>query len=407
MRCEADELTVGVGGRLFALPAGLARGVVIAPPLAPLPLAAAPIEGLADFDGRPLVQVDACRLLDGRPGDGRMVVAVRLPAGQVALRVDRVQAYSADASLPPFPFELCPPLTAVAEEDRRPVVAADPRLALFVMIRHGRRVAVPAAAIERVGRIEEVRALADGGALVRLDGELLAAVPVPSRLAESMAPPPAVWAAVVTPAGGRVAWVAEAVEGMLAGCRSRLRSVVVPGHEPALWYEEEDGGLVEVADPAGTLEGSPWRPPVEHGFRRPLSQGLRLCCGPYCCLLPLHAAGHVHEHLDRLALRRTAAKELPVYDAGRLLGLPGIGRKRGVEVILGRLRAVLAVDRVAPAPAELGEALPLPAVPAAVAGLFDAVHRHADGWIYRIRVPGRGRMRPTGWFVRPEGEDEG
>ena len=48
------------------------------------------VEGLADIDGRPVVQIDLARALGGPAGTGGKRAVVSVPAGEVALRIQDI-----------------------------------------------------------------------------------------------------------------------------------------------------------------------------------------------------------------------------------------------------------------------------------------------------------------------------
>ena len=107
-RPEGPGLSVAVGGRRFALAAAAVRRVDAASPLTLLPFAPDWIEGLASVGGRPVLQIDPVRRLDGagrggRGGTGDKLLVLDTAVGAVALRVERVEAAAGPA--PPLPVE--------------------------------------------------------------------------------------------------------------------------------------------------------------------------------------------------------------------------------------------------------------------------------------------------------------
>lgn len=405
----SDHLCVGVAGSTFTVSVDEALLVAVTPRLSPLPLASAPVEGMAEVNGSPVVQVDVALALSGRPGAGRTSVVVRHEAGPVACRVETVSTGGAPGTGRPGPpsllawlSPLLPPFVARPREARpaRPAGPVARPLPLFLVRSRGKVLAVPAASIERVDRFEE-QAQAPPWTLVRLNEEVLPARPLPSRLDAGSAEQVPSWGLVVRPDGERLVWTVESVIGVRDAARDAIHAIRLPGEPPLLWYEPVEGAFVEIVDPEGSLEGhgAPSRRPFESAWK--FQGDLRLRCGPYRCLLPLGMIRTVLTGLEDLPPRARAADDLPVLDAARLLGHTGQTRPRhGVVVDFGAGRpAVLAAHDVRAASIDLGGELhPLPAVPAAVAELLDAVilDEGSGDWTYRLRRPAPGSPATSG-----------
>jgi hypothetical protein len=93
-----------VGQTCVTIYDGSVTNIAYAGPLTPLPFAESAVEGLANLDGRPIVQVDLSRALGGPAGTGAKLAVVTVPAGEIALRVqDAVFDADTAAKLPMLP----------------------------------------------------------------------------------------------------------------------------------------------------------------------------------------------------------------------------------------------------------------------------------------------------------------
>lgn len=360
----------------------------------PLPLAAPPLEGMVAIDGNPVIRIDLAQLLTGQPGAGRTVAVVRLEGRTVALRVDHI---TLEKGVPSLPHELTALLrtftpSSVASGAKG---AASPRIVpvqLMLLRDRGVTIGVPAAAIERIDRITARHdLLTESGnplTLVRVNEELFPAYPLPSRMAGVMEGTSS-WGLIVTPGSARVVWTAAEVLGLHAAVPERIRSLAIPDEQPLLWYETESGDIVEIIDPDGRMDVRSTPPPSVRKSVAERRGDLYLRCGPFCCLLSLGMVGFVPETMTGLTAKPSASGDLPVIDLARLLGFTGERSPcRGVLLIGGTgARQVVAVDEIRDAALmRVGNLLPLPAVPAAVARLCDGVvlDEKTGEWVYSL-----------------------
>ncbi|BAP56486.1 hypothetical protein THII_2189 [Thioploca ingrica] len=99
---EGSVLPIIVNNTAFGILLGQVHYVDYPEALTPLPLTSSPIEGLARFNGLPLVQINVAQTLglETNRAEGKIVV-ITLPQGNIALRVDEVLSFvAADEKLP-------------------------------------------------------------------------------------------------------------------------------------------------------------------------------------------------------------------------------------------------------------------------------------------------------------------
>lgn len=97
---EGSVLPIIVNNTVFGILLGQVHYVDYPEALTPLPLTSSPIEGLARFNGLPLVQINIAQTLglETNRTEGKIVV-ITLPQGNLALRVDEVLSFSAAKKL--------------------------------------------------------------------------------------------------------------------------------------------------------------------------------------------------------------------------------------------------------------------------------------------------------------------
>jgi CheW-like domain len=99
---EGSVLPIIVNNTVFGILLGQVHYVDYPEALTPLPLTSSPIEGLARFNGLPLVQINVAQTLglETNRAEGKIVI-ITLPQGNLALRVDEVLSFvAADEKLP-------------------------------------------------------------------------------------------------------------------------------------------------------------------------------------------------------------------------------------------------------------------------------------------------------------------
>lgn len=93
---EGSVLPIIVNNTAFGILLGQVHYVDYPQALTPLPLTSSPIEGLARFNGLPLVQINIAQTLglETNRAEGKIVI-ITLPQGNIALRVDEVLSFVA------------------------------------------------------------------------------------------------------------------------------------------------------------------------------------------------------------------------------------------------------------------------------------------------------------------------
>lgn len=389
---EADAgsaLRLSVCGAGWTVPVASLRAVAEPGPVTPLPLAPAPVDGLVPVEGRPLLQVDGGLLAGAPAGPRRMLAVLATGAGDIALAVDRIEAWTRDgdrldlARLLPWTGGLRP-----VERPSRRAAAPPGHVVGLLLVRSGSQtVALRLDRVERTGRARLLGPLPDedhaGDRLVLLEDRPVAARPLDgARLPEEPV------AILLRGDGGeRIALLTEQVLGVERVDAARLVAVDHPGGGRSVWWRREDGPPVRLVDP-GPLVGWPPAPPLAAGGVEAAraaagagpqelvveAAGLRIA-------LPLGLAGHVEEEPVAIARRRGGR---PVWDAARLLGRPDGGARRLLSLAGGA--GLLRVRRVLPLAAGPSTPWqPLPALPPAPAALFDAARWEEGAWALRLR----------------------
>src|SRR4051812_5346272 len=87
MTSAQRRLNFSAGGVSLTVDEARVRNFGYAETLTPVPFSDGAVEGLADIDGRPVVQIDLARALGGPAGTGGKRAVMSVPAGEVALRI--------------------------------------------------------------------------------------------------------------------------------------------------------------------------------------------------------------------------------------------------------------------------------------------------------------------------------
>lgn len=359
---------------------------------APLPHAAAPVAGLVWIGGHAVVALDLTApdavgaLVTVAAGNGGLALCV----GSVRRDDDRDGSVPALADLLARAAPWAPPPVTGHRLAIRPAATAIPaRGETFLLVACGDTVAaLPAGRIGRVGVAASVQPLRDGSALVRVDGELLAARHLASSLplagGDSADPR---WVVVLS--GGLPALLVDRVLGLESCDAGHIATVTLPDGRRQRWLNRAERDPVpvtdgSVTDGAGTADEPP---PPDGDAPALLDPVLTVLSGDLRLALPLAAIERIVGSGGAMTPRPTPGR-LPVFDSAVILGR----RSRPRVGTLIHLRAadtplLLSVDRVlglGPLPAPWQTIAPLPPD---VASAIDAAAPDGDGWLLRPVLP--------------------
>lgn len=396
-RRSSAEFGLAVAGVRIAVPRESVREIAEAGPLHRLPLAASPVIGLSDVEGRPTVCVDTARLI-GRPtGEARFLVVVATRSGDIALTAGQTFGEGGGESLDlgnalPWTGGFAPARrTAAGKPAARPV-------SLMLVQTGDRVVALRCERLERVERGQPMGPLSDSlpsrGHSPGGNDPLDCLVSVGEALIAGRALGPAALRAgtyALILRGDereRIALLTERAFGIERCEPRRLALVRHPDGGQSLWWNSPDRGPVRVIDPA-TLFG--WQPQPLPGAEEDTATGggrgerpdqLFIELSGTALSIPLSLVESVEETPPPASSRRDGR---PLYDLRRIDGVPSRSpaswlRLKGVEGLLG-------VDRILPLGAPGISWQPLGGSPPEIAGLFDSVGWHPERkcWILRLR----------------------
>ncbi len=391
----------------------------------PLPGCAHPVRGLVASEQGPLALLslaEADPQANAAATQPARLLALRTPLGPIGLAAQGVAAGASAGACAGLQTPLQGALRGFGPAATGPAArqAGGPRPAKLHFLRVGSGGAewvVPAARVRRVGKHSGARAWQTPGHgrqwLVQLDGELLAAESLVSRLAAypqavDAAPADEPWCLCLDEAGSSRGLLVQQVLGLVEAEAGQLKTLDTAG-QPSRWLLLPDWPPIEVLDRpgAGTPGASasasaatlPW-PPDARG-------ALSLHAGGWRLALPAAAVTTVLGPLDsgRLAARRSPCA-WPALDLSRLLpadaasasatptrryavlarlgrGAPG---RRGVVLLCTRVEAVRPADAAAPW-------TPLPTLPAALHSLLQALRLGPDGAELLLRSDAAGTAR--------------
>ncbi|MEI7606626.1 MAG: chemotaxis protein CheW, partial [Rhodospirillaceae bacterium] len=407
-----QTVTYAAAGVRCALPAAAVRDFGLATAAVPVPFAPAAFEGLVDADGLLAAQIDLSRARGGA-GGGRYSLLVDTAAGPLRLRVDSIAfAASADGFEPGLPeiealaAGLAPAEAAAAEPGAGtpPVAEGKPFEALIVKTA-GTPVALPALAVERVGRHQGARANRRGAAgerIVAVDGDILPGWSLAERLDLETGAADEGWAVVIRSGGRRAVLTVGEVRGVEPVPCARVRRIGY-GERVSVWLPDSGhgsaSGLIEVVDPGAFAGGET---AFSAGFepadadedaappeRRSADRGrMAIGIGPFSCVVPEALIAEVLGEVgpDRVSSRRFAGA-LPLLDPAPLLGLPQAGVASGRVLVIrrpGRRQLALRVGAIAPA-APVPPWRPLPLLPPAARRLVQAVRLEGETTAFLLR----------------------
>lgn len=420
LRRSPAEFGLAVAGFRISVPRDSVREIAEAGPLHRLPLAASPVIGLSDVEGRPTVCIDTARLI-GRPTDeARFLVVVATRSGDIALTAGQTFGEGGGETLDlgkalPWTGGFAPSCrTAAAKPAARPV-------SLMLVQAGDRVVALRSERLERVERGQPMGSLSDGppsrGHSPGENGPLDCLVSVGEALVAGRALDPSAlragtYALILRgDEGERIALLTESAFGVERCEPRRLALVRHPDGGRSLWWNSQDRGPVRVIDPA-TLFG--WQPQPLPGVEEDTATGagrgerpdqLFIELSGATLSIPLSLVEGVEETPPPASSRRDGR---PLYDLRRIDGEPSRPpaswlRLKGVEGLLG-------VDRILPLGTPGISWQPLGGLPPEIAGLFDSAGWHPERkcWILRLkqgtalsdglRLPARAFARArTGW----------
>jgi hypothetical protein len=417
-----------VGQTCVTIYDGSVTNIAYAGPLTPLPFAESAVEGLANLDGRPIVQVDLSRALGGPAGTGAKLAVVTVPAGEIALRVqdavfdadtaaetsDAAEALDIPALLP-WTADLRLRAANRATDAAPPAEAPAPPVHFLLATAGGETFSLLVTGDERVEEVQAIHA-ADGASrlVVAAGNRLLAGRRLGAAMEGGAGTAP--WAIVAKRCGGgEFALVVDRVLALKELCPSRLFTLEDGNGEggkgqSALWYVE-DGVIRPLpstaaafagttgttsAPPSPLHSGAPATPPSvgeEAALPLPDLLGVRTDCAGIAVVLPFGMVRAALDGLPDLGSRRPRCSDgaaSAVLDGAMLLGRSGSpSRGHHLVVCIHGFDIVLTVDAVCLEPERADRAWqPFPQAHPGSAALFDAVRWDgtADKWIYRVGI---------------------
>jgi chemotaxis signal transduction protein len=411
------RLSFSAGGVSVTVDEARVTNFGYAAPLTPVPCSDGAVEGLADIDGRPVVQIDLARALGGPAGTGGKRVVVSVPAGEVALRIQDAAVAKDGEGGESLDIQALQPWTACPDSSGRILAeigpAFEPGVPVLIVEAGGETIGLLVSGGEHVEAARGVLDAGVGGGLLVVTGDRLLAGQRLGPVRDS-GDRFGAWAVIVPRRDGSVfALVVDRVVKLTEIDPARLFPIDTASGGRAIWYAEADivmpvlsvgAACGDAPDPA-PLGSPPQRSPAtcpEHeAASRP---GVRADCGGIAVVLPFEMVNRALDSLPGISDRRPrgpGAAALPVLDGTALLGQSGSRRHgRWLAVQACDWELILTVNALHLDPYSDGPAWrPLPAMPAAPVALFDALRRDAaGGWIYRLRSPLRYSALP--WSLR-------
>ena len=422
-------VTAVVGGQRFAVAADTVRCVVFAGPLTPLPFVPPWIEGVTSVNSEPVLQIDLARALagaaeGGEPGPGDKLLVVKTSRGAIALRVDRVETGTGEASAGEVPHlrpeALVIGLSAAPRDEGEGGLSASsgqaggPPAVVLVVTDGATRTGVLIDEGISVAEVASSLLLDTGDGAVQMmatvGDRLIAACRLSDKGGTSRA--------VIGPTAE--GWRAVLVDRLIGLERLPVdRLVLLPGSAPGrnLCFRTADQTAIAIQD-FGKLAGGSGAtgPAYRHLLERvegrltaaraqpflnrpssgsSASGGLRVSVRGVSWLVPLNLVERMLGDDERLvAGRRHPGKlSVPVLDAGLWLAsaAPSAAASDGSPVLLLRLpegaRIAVRVDSVAlEAPASAPPWQPPPALPPELAALVDAVRLEPGSGHWCLRL---------------------
>lgn len=429
---SGSVLPVVVGDITFAIPLEKVRYVDYPDMLTPLPLATSPVEGLARFNNRPLVQISVAQALDLKPksGHGRIVV-MSVAQGEVALRVDEVLGFVAThttahhgsedpegesatttSTMPLLKLEdVLPWLNGTGDTINAPELVIQKIATRTNVAGHILLVAtgtqVMALLAESVDRIEELDATlslrhpdTEADVLIKVEDYLLPARSLARIL--NCEGGPEHYALIVR--GTQHPWALLVERVLRLEKIDRLHSIVSPSGANSIWYLTDDGKVTEVIDAKeffGVISEHTQLPVVDPQSRwdnlpqmsaNLSTEGVRIYCGDTICILPLALVSRTIGNLGEVVTQEQDPDHtdlIPIIDGTMLLEQhPKKGEHCNILLSFCKdNHTVLAVDRASLQPTlPTGQWLPLTVLPPPTSFLFDAAtYDETEGrWVLRV-----------------------
>lgn len=431
---QSSALPVVVGDATFAIPLEQVRYVDYpTKKLTPLPLALSPVEGLASFNSRPLVQINVAQALNIKPKtDNGRIVVVGFPQGEVALLVDEVLGFVSTQpaahedeevkldssnlqSMPLLKLEEILPWLKTSNgnliNEMEPItqkISANSNISGHVLlVATGKKViALLANGVDRIEEIDanlELRTQAtEADGLIRIEDYLF-----PSRSL----------AKILKHEGGKENYAlvlhdthqpwALLVERVLRLEKvNRLLSVVPPSGTQSIWYLNEEGEAIEAIDIKEFfgLTNEHEQPKImsQQSKRSNLPkissnlsiEGVRINCGNTVCILPLTLVSRTIGDLGEIIKTQSEQNNdslIPIID-GTMFVEQHPKKGEGCSILLSLCdgkQVVLVVDSASlQSTLSLGQWLPLAALPPPTSFLFDAaIYDETEGcWILRVKT---------------------
>jgi chemotaxis signal transduction protein len=432
---KGSALPVVVGDATFAIPLEQVRYVDYpTKKLTPLPLATSPVEGLASFNNRPLVQINVAQALNIKPKtDNGRIVVVGFAQGDVALLVDEVLGFVStqpaahefedkEVTLDSSPAQGLPLLkldevlpwlktcninaTNVLEPVTQQIPARSNYSGHVLLVATGKKViALLANGVDRIEEVSanlELRTIgteADG--LIRIEDYLF-----PSRsLAKILKIESGVENYALILHDSQQPWALLVERVLRLEKIDRLLSVVPPIGSPSVWYLNDEGEAIEAIDIKeffGLCDRSDQPKIMSQQSKRStlpkistnLSiEGVRINCGKTVCILPLTLVSRTIGDLGEIIKSQAEQNSdslIPIVD-GTMFVEQHPKKGEGCSILLslcGGKQVVLVVDSASlQSTLSLGQWLPLAALPPPTAFLFDAaIYDETEGcWILRVK----------------------
>lgn len=432
---KGAALPVVVGDTTFAIPLEQIRYVDYpTKKLTPLPLATAPVEGLANFNNRPLVQINVAQALNiqSKTDNGRIVV-VGFAQGEVALLVDEVLGFvstqpaahefeneamqldaSSTQSMPLLKLDEVLPwlktnninINNTPEPITQKIPAHSNYSGHVLLVATGKKIiALLANGVDRIEEVDanlELRTMeteADG--LIKIDDFLF-----PSRsLAKLLKIEGGAEKYALVLHDSQQPWALLVERVLRLEKIERLLSVVPPAGIPSVWYLNDEGeaieaidikeffGLCDRHDQPKIMSQQSKRSNLPKISTNLSIEGVRINCGKTICILPLSLVSRTIGDLGEIIKSQSEQNNdslIPIIDATMLVEQhPKKGE--GCSILLSLCdgkQVVLVVDSASlQSTLSLGQWLPLAALPPPTALLFDAaIYDETEScWILRVK----------------------
>jgi chemotaxis signal transduction protein len=393
----------------------------------PLPFSTSPIEGLAQFNHRPLLQIHLAAALHltvaTTPAEDSKVVVLATPQGDIGVRVDRVVGFRSAGDFHAAPCQvlrvetLLPWLSGGALQKIAPTIADTSRqrkqLSVLNVAAGDDIISLLTDSIDRIEDIDAIAPCGTNGAwVIRVGTQLLPAYSLAKLLGQSATEPAATQAVIVSNPQGAWALMVSRVLGLeKIDTWHALPCLIDASHSTKptadLWYLNQDGQIKKLLD-ANQLIGLAAQTVVPsdiqtHGHKsRSLladnlsCEGLRIACGGVIVVIPVGLSRQVLGDLGSQSGLKTADRtrhnQIPWLDGRPLLtGKPPSALPHcHVQISLGPRRCVvLAVDKIALQPSLTdNQWMPLTTLAPATAVFFDAAaydETHYQ-WMLRVRA---------------------